>query len=138
MSDQIKGIAVLDDRTPQTQLICCCVGDPNAGRETHVSIIPIRPRGTPKGLPEEWEYDIVNEITLHVTPSLQLSANFPVVGREAEWPAVFNNVELFHNDGSWHITFVRWSTLSPEEIKDFEHPWEYHRKINAEFFKPIS
>jgi len=132
MSDEIKGLAILDDRGTRLMLFATGVCEPGSGREPQLVMIPLRERGTAPGATVEWEYDIAGDM-IHVTPSVAISTNRPIVGREEEYPAVAEPIALFHNGGEWSVRYVRWS-VAPDKLPD-DHPWEYWRRVNFDLLK---
>jgi hypothetical protein len=129
MSDEVKGLAVLDDRGNPPILFATGVPAANSGRNKFELVrIPMRPRGTPRTKAKEWEYDIQGD-EIHVTPSVRISVNIPQPGQEDKFPEVFREIELFHNGGDWRVRFVLWSAAA-DKLPD-DHPWDYWRRHNA-------
>ncbi len=129
MSDEIKGLAVLDDRGTPWRLFATGVPAAGSGRDVTIVMIPVRPRGSPRTAPAEWEFDVQGDL-IHVTPSVRLSVNLPVPGRADEFPKVHLVRELFHNGGDWTVRFVLWSAAA-DKLPD-DHPWDYWRRANAD------
>lgn len=129
MSDEIKGLGILDDREKPWKLFATGVPAAGSGRDVTIVKIPVRPRGTPAGVPAEWEFDIQGA-EIHVTPSVRITTTRPVPGTEKDPKGPMREVELFHNGADWRIRFVLWST-APDKLPD-DHPWQYWRRANAD------
>lgn len=134
MADEIKGTAILHwvdvgNGVKREYLMVCCVGAPP--RKTRFGMIPVRPEGTAESVsPGSWQYRLNGE-TIHVHPSVRLSARRPLPGREAEWPQVGEPVELFHNGTPWSVRFLRFEDQPAAEKADGAYMlW---RRLNAEF-----
>lgn len=128
MPDEVKGIAVLDERGAHPILFCCCVPQEWPAEEVVTGRIPVRLRGTPE-TGKTWEYDICGDV-IHVTPSLLIETTRPVPGTEKVPNGPMREVELFHNGSDWRVKFVRYDPA----VHGPNGAWSLWRKLNAEFF----
>jgi hypothetical protein len=123
MSDEIKGVALLDDRNPEQWLFVCCVAGDPAKSKPFIQRIPVRDAILPhKPDGPEWAY-YVNGDTLDVSPSLLVSFSKP--NRDG----TMTPVELFHNAGRWSVRFERWSEEHPDQT--LEGRYALARHLNA-------
>lgn len=130
MSDEVKGVAILDDRNPDQVLFCVCVDGRHPGAwafGNFIERIAVRPAGTPHppGVPS-WEYRVAGDV-LHLTPSLRVSTSKPHDPCDEKSPMV--PVEMFHTALHWSVPFVRWSAIAKDEPADSR--WEACRRRNA-------
>ncbi len=107
MSDQVIGISVLDrmEKPERLYIRCQC-----ADGHVLVTSIPIRRKGEPKTLANEWEYEEDGD-TLRITPSL-------------------NILGTFHNAFNWSTKFVLF-----DEAKYLGHPGLQLKMENGESVK---
>lgn len=136
MSDEIKGIAVLDDRNAEQFLFVACVADHalhGDHTDTRIIRLPVRQRGAPKVGENQWEYDVAGE-SLNVTPSVRVSVRMPEPGQEDRFPEIGRDVELFHNGGSWSVRFLRWSEIKDWPELDEDSRYMACRVLNAALF----
>jgi hypothetical protein len=106
MSDQVIGIAVLDEASGRLFIVC---HTQSTGRVS-VESIPAYPQGHPKPAAAAWSYVERGDI-LHVNPSVKLSTTNP-------------DRELFHNAASWTVKFFRYA---PSDDSD---AWSYCAALN--------
>jgi len=120
MSDQIIGTAVLDrakpDYAPYERLFVLCVY--KSGTPTP-DTIPVHPKGTEPAKQPSWAYEIKGD-TLHLTPSVRISTTRPSKTK----PDEMENVELFHNDGSWSVKFKEFIP------GDYVQPYDLFKALN--------
>ena len=133
MSDEIKGVAVLDDRGPEHFLFCVCVPDKTAHKEWNAPFIqrlPVRAAGTPKIHEHQWEYQ-VDGLIVRMHPSVKVTTTRPVPGTEDDPKGPMQEVELFHNGYSWWIHFIRWSDIAAGRGEHNDSRWLACNELNA-------
>jgi hypothetical protein len=104
MSDQVIGIAVLDEAKGRLFIVC------HTQRTGRVSVhsIPAYPQGHPKPASNAWAY-VERRDMLHVSPSVKIS---------------IMDQEVFHNAGSWTVKFFRYMPA------DGPDAWSYCAALN--------
>lgn len=126
MSDEIQGVAVLNDLVPEQILFVVCVPDRSkhpVGGEPFISRLPVRPASAPRGREIEWHYE-VDGGELRVRPSVSVKTTRPIPGKPDN-----EVVEIFHNGGDWRVRFVRYSEIYP--AKSTEGAWSVCWDLNA-------
>lgn len=115
MSDEIKGVAVLDDTAWPERLYFVAVP---ASRPAFVHYIPVGP------IKDErcWAYTR-RGAELDVQPSVLIRRPMRRDERTVEW------VEAFHSPGSWTVTMRLWSELRGTVKAD--DPYNACREINV-------
>jgi hypothetical protein len=120
MADEIRGVAVLDDRTgiQQRLFVVCCSEHygPTRGPHNFIQSIPVHEQGMPRTRDPEWTYRIEGDV-MHLFPSLHVTC--PSWNEAAQ---LFSGPPetLFHNGYNWTIPFVRWTQSGmPESDEDF-------------------
>lgn len=127
MPDEIKGVAVLDDRPgcEEVLFIVCVAEDPRKSGP-FIGRLNVRRRGEPHP-PDRpsWEYDEPAPGLLRVTPSVRVSTTRPIPGSPDN-----EEIETFHNGGDWTVKFVRWSALGLPDGPDDPGRWTYCNELN--------
>jgi hypothetical protein len=118
MADEIKGVAVLDDRpgVPQRLFVVCCSGHYGPGRGPHnfICAIACHSHDAPRSRDPEWTYRIEGNL-MHLFPSLHVTSP-----SWNERDQLFNGPPetLFHNGYNWTIPFVRWTESGRPDTED--------------------
>lgn len=107
MSDEIRGIAVLNDLAPEAVLFVVCV--PDKGRhdwnnEPFVMRLPVRLAGRPPTDRNEWNLEIAGGVA-RGSPSVSCKTTRP----RSDDPKANEEIEIFHNSGNWAIPVVLYS-----------------------------
>lgn len=133
MADEVRGVAVLDDRpgvAPVLFIVCCADGKPPL-----IVRINVRDHMAPATRDPEWIYRAEGDV-MHVSPSVHVQENdWDEAARDFTGPLRTR----FHNGASWTIPFVKWSAHCARiAAADLEDPrggrWELCREINSALF----
>lgn len=126
VSDEIKGVSVINDLLAEQVMYCVCVPDKAIHKDNNdpfVIRLPVRPLGTPKTHETQWEY-LIDGLIVRMKPSVLCRSTRPEGDKNVEF-------ELFHNGASWWVFFKLWSELSKGRSEEDGGAWSACYDLNA-------